>query len=287
NRAARRRCDAFCAARSRHGAGGKTGRMRRLKRMFGAVFLLYLGYGVVMTVVHPSMIYPFAGEPFERSGYAHVVLETPDGDLSLQVHEGADDAPVVLMFMGNSGTWAWHTALLEPHEALDQTIIAVEYPGGGGVPGSPSEGRLKREALVAADYALALGKPVIVHGYSLGTGLAVHVAAQREVAGVILDAPYARLCDIMTTASALPACYMPFVHKWRSFDEALLVDEPVLIRHGTRDQVVPFAQGKRLAPAFGDHVTFVAIEGKGHGTMHESPTYGEAGLSFMTRILAN
>ena len=261
--------------------------MRLWKRMFGGLFILYLGYGVLMTAVHPALIYPFADVPFQRAGYEHVVLETADGGLSLQVRQGDDDAPVILMFMGNAGTWAWHGPMLDEHEALDRTIIAVEYPGGAGVPGDPSETRLKADALAAADYASSLGKPVIVHGYSLGTGLAIHVAAQRDVTGLILDAPYARLCELMTTASALPACYMPFVQKWQSADEVSQVDEPVLIRHGINDQVVPFTQGQRLATYFGDTLTFVPIEGAGHADMYKSPTFVKAGLSFTERVLAD
>ena len=255
--------------------------------MFGGLFILYLGYGALMTAVHPALIYPFADEPFQRAGYEHVVLEAPDGTLSLQVRQGATDAPVVLMLMGNAGTWAWHGPMLDEHEAFDRTIIAVEYPGGAGVPGEPSERRLKTEALIAADYAASLGKPLIVHGFSLGTGLAIHVAAKRAIAGLILDAPYARLCELMAARSGLPACYMPFVQKWLSAEEAPQVDEQVLIRHGTKDQVVPFAQGERLAPYFGDHLTFVAVEGQGHGNMFKSPTFAEAGLAFVDKVLAD
>ena len=119
--------------------------------------------------------------------------------------------------------------------------------GGAGRPGDPSEARLKSDALLAADFALKLDRPVVVEGFSLGSGLATHVGANRPVAGVILVAPYDRLCRLMASRSWLPACLLPFVQKWHSIEDGKRIDAPLLVLHGTEDGLIPPKRGEAFA----------------------------------------
>jgi uncharacterized protein len=249
---------------------------------------VYIGYAVLMTALHPQMIYPFADVRFERPGYQREVLQTETGEIWLQVHDQPEARAVALVFMGNSGVLAWHLPLLEEHEGQGLTVVALEYRGGGGAPGSPSEVLLKQDALAAFDFIRTTwpDAPILVHGYSLGTGLAMEVAAKREAVGVILDAPYAWLCQVMTARSGLPACFIPSVQGWASGNLAPLVSEPVLIRHGTEDELVPFAQGEKLAALFGREVTFVRLKGAGHGTLFRWPAFAVEGNAFLDAILS-
>jgi uncharacterized protein len=248
---------------------------------------VYLGYGVLMTLLHPQMIYPFADVAFERPGYVREVLATESGDIWLQVRDRPDARAVVLVFMGNAGVLAWHLPLLEEHEGQGLAVVAQEYRGGGGAPGSPSETLLKQDALAAFDFVRATwpDRKIILHGYSLGTGLAMEVAAKREADGLILDAPYAWLCQVMSARSGLPACFIPTVQGWASGDLAPLVSEPVLIRHGTEDELVPFAQGEKLAALFGREVEFVTLEGASHGTLFQWPEFVSSGQAFVDQVL--
>ena len=69
---------------------------------------------------------------------------------------------------------------------------------------------------------------IFVHGYSLGAGGAMYVAANQQVGGDIWNAPFARLCDLMTGASYLSACYPPMVRRWNMragyLDKCAVVD---------------------------------------------------------------
>ena len=118
--------------------------------------------------------------------------------------------------------------------------------------------------------------PVFFQGYSLGTGLALHVAARRDFAGLLLDAPYARLCEVMAARAWLPACLMPFVQKWNSLADVASLAMPVLIQQGTADQVVPVAQGMKLAAAIGaggGQVWFQPLPGGLHDDLLTVPPY--------------
>lgn len=243
----------------------------------------YLIYAAAMVVLHPSVIYPFGSDVFDDPAFKQEVVS--DRNVAVAAAEGSDDL-AVLFFMGNGGALAYFTYSLDAHQSAGRTIAAMQYPGGGGIPGKASEAGLKADALAAYDWLAAQhGGPIAVHGFSLGTGLAIHVAAVREVEAILLDAPYAQLCGLMTKASYLPACFMPGVQKWRSANDVPSLSAPVMIQHGTADQLIPLREGQRLAAvmqAAGLQVTFHAVEGATHNNLAGQPGYRDRINDFLS-----
>ena len=140
------------------------------------LFAAYLAYGLLMVWMHPRFIYPFIQEDQPLLGFTRKPMAAGDGT-EITFQEAAGPGPVLLYFMGNAGAlWAFEEGL-RPHVEAGRHVIALEYRGGAGLPGRPSETTLKSDALVIADYALSFGRPVVVQGFSMGSGLAVHVAA--------------------------------------------------------------------------------------------------------------
>jgi dienelactone hydrolase len=228
----------------------------------------YQAYAIAMVLIHPQFLYPFGADPFQNSDFRQDVVS--DRNVAVATAQGA--APLaILFFMGNGGALAYFTNTLDAHQDAGRTIAAMEYPGGGGIAGKPSEAGLKADALAAYDWlALQHDGPIAVHGYSMGTGLAIHVGAARPVAAILLDAPYVRLCELMTKASWLPACFMPGVQKWNSAADVPALNAPVLIQHGAADQLIAISNGERLAKIMQDaglDVTFHAVEGATHNSL--------------------
>lgn len=238
----------------------------------------YVAYAVIMVAFHPRLIYPFQPDDRVLAGFTRNVLQGNDGtEISVQERVGA--GPVVLYFMGNAGSLAFFEQAFAAHVAADRHVVAMEYRGGGGRPGTPSETRLKTDALTVADYALGFDKPLIVQGFSLGTGLALHVAASREVDRVVLTAPYDRLCRLMMARSWLPACILPFVQRWNAYDMATEVNVPMLVLHGAEDALIPpsySAAFRTLSP-----VSYELIEGAGHNDIGSFPAHGAAIAAFL------
>lgn len=247
---------------------------------------LYLTYGVLMIWLHPQFIYPFGPDEFDAPGWQQEVVG--DRRVALAVHDGSRDV-AVLFFMGNGGALAYFTYTLDAHVAAGRTVAAMEYPGGGGIPGKPSEARLKADALAAYDWLRARHDgPIVVHGYSMGTGLALHVAADREVAAIVLDAPFVKMCELMTRASWLPACWIPGVQKWDSARYVPQLSAPVLVQHGTADQLIPMEVGQRLAGLMeeaGLAVTFHAVEEATHNNLAGQMGYQERIDTFLSEAL--
>lgn len=251
---------------------------RRLRSLLFKLLGAYVVYAIAMILLHPGFIYPFDQRGFEGEGYREVLVEVPGADpLPVQVAQGQSGAPVILYFMGNLGALELFRPMLDHHKDQGRWVVAMPYRGAGGVPGEPSEQGMKRDALAVFDALdeIVTEGAVVVQGYSMGTGLAMYVAAERPVDGVILSAPFDRLCGLMAKRALLPACYLPFVQKWDSLADAGDVDAPVLVLHGDRDELIDIARGRRLAEALAGstEVAFQVIPGAGHSNLFGADGY--------------
>ena len=247
----------------------------------------YLVYATVMVLAHPQFLYPFADASFDQPGFA--VTTAGSRDVPVTLSEGSGEV-AVLYFMGNAGALAYFVAPLQMHQDADRTVAAMQYRGGGGVAGAPSEAVLKADALVAFDWLAARHDgPIVVHGFSMGTGLAVHVAARRDVAAVILDAPYMRMCELMARASLLPACQLPSVQRWDTAADLTLVTAPVLVQAGDADDVIPPDNSRAIAKALRDNntpVTLQIVEGAGHNDLMFAEGYAARISAFLAEVAA-
>lgn len=244
--------------------------------------LLIVGYGLygaVMVAIHKRYIYPFDQTVFNHPDFTAVEIPVEGAaPLPAYVAEGPPDAPVIVYFMGNGGSLDLFRSILDYHLGQGASVVAMSYRGGGGTPGPTSEAQLKADALALMDALPGLGfeDPPLVHGYSLGSGLAVHVAARRKVAAVLLSAPYDRLCTLLAKASYLPACRLPGVETWRSADDLDGIEAPITILHGDRDALIPPVRSEGLRDAMestGIEVTRTEIAGANHVDLMSFPDY--------------
>lgn len=251
-------------------------------RLILSLTAMYGLYAAVMVLLHPTFLYPFVQTPFDHSAYeTHVIAD--DGP-TVYVHDAGPDAPVVVYFMGNVGAVQVFLPMLEAHRRTGRSVVAMAYRGGGSVAGTPSERSLKSDALATFDALpdLLSAPPdiTVVQGFSLGTGLAVHVAANRDVSGVVLSAGYDRICRLMARASGLLACTVPGVQTWDTIQDAGAVTEPVLMLHGTADDIIPESYGRDLFDGLTgvdpDAQHFVQISGAGHNNLLRFPEYWRA-----------
>jgi fermentation-respiration switch protein FrsA (DUF1100 family) len=127
-------------------------------------------------------------------------------------------------------------------------LVGVDYRGYGGSTGQPTERGLMIDAETAYAFAAARypAARIAVWGESLGTGVAVALAAERPVGRLVLEAPFTSTADI----AALHYPYVP-VHwlmkdQFRSDEKIGAVKAPLLVLHGGRDPIVPIRFGERL-----------------------------------------
>ncbi|MGH6674300.1 MAG: alpha/beta hydrolase [Xanthobacteraceae bacterium] len=159
-----------------------------------------------------------------------------------------DGKPVIVYFHGNGGALRYRVGRFKKLVGAGNGLVALEYRGYGGNPGSPTERGLIADGEAA--YAFAAARypvhQIALWGESLGSGVAVAVAAKEKVGRVILEAPF-------TSAAAVASIrywYMPvrllMKDQFHSDERIRKVTAPLLILHGVHDRVVPYAMGERM-----------------------------------------
>lgn len=252
--------------------------------VFAAFLTVYVIYGCFMAWMHRAVIYNFFPEDYPLPPLERVDL-SEIGASRVSVFDGNET--VVLFLMGNGGSLAHHVPWLEFYVQSGYTLVAMEYPGGAGLPGKPTEAVLKDQSLKVFDWVADQypGQPIIVHGYSMGSGLAIHVAARRHIAGLVLEAPFGAMCRLMARATFLPACLIPFVDHWKSEVDVPNIKVPVLMLHGEIDRVVPLFEGQRLRQAFPDtQVQHVGFPEGNHVNLPDFEEYGEVIDAFIAQL---
>src|SRR2546426_6993762 len=162
--------------------------------------------------------------------------------------------PALLWFYGNGENIASIGGIVRDFQPPGAALLVVDYPGYGGSGGRATEAGMYEAADSA--YAAVARRPdvdrarIYAYGRSLGSAVASHVAAQHEVAGLVLESPFTNALDIAREHYAL---FPRFIVRLRldNLANLRLGRRPVLVFHGTADRLAPLAMGRRVAAAGG------------------------------------
>lgn len=235
----------------------------------------YLGALAALFAIQRSLVFPIpvterttpaaAGLPEAEEH----LLPTADGERVIVWHVPAKPGhAVVLYFPGNGDYLAGGVSRFRSITADGTGMIALSYRGYAGSSGHPSEQGLLRDAETA--YAFAVGRykadRIMVWGFSLGSGVAVALAASHPLGKLILEAPYTSIADI---AASIPRFRWAPVRlllrdPFHSDQRIAAVTAPLLIMHGGRDAVVSIGFGERLFALAHEPKQFVRFAEGGH-----------------------
>lgn len=226
-------------------------------------------------VSYPRLLYPAPqADPFAPGEGRLLTLRARDG---VTVHatwlSGPKDAPVIVYFHGNGvvmGDVQWMA-----RELLQRGlgVVLAEYRGyglsAGGEGAAPSETGLydDAEAVLAALAAEGIGpQRIALLGESLGTGVAVEMAVRGRGSRLVLLTPYTSIPEVASHfAFGLPLRWL-MRERFDSLSKAARVTVATLVVHGTRDGVVPYSMGERLAAAL-PQARLITVEGGGHNDL--------------------
>ncbi len=207
-------------------------------------------------------------EEFDLAGFSRVAVPTRDG-LRLVAWQAPAlrGRPVIVYLQGNAEGLAARYERFRLFHAAGFGVLALGYRGFSGSPGTPNETGLAIDAEAAVGFLESTGikaSRIVVYGELLGTGLAIHLAAEGRAAAVILESPYTSAVDVARrTYWFLPVGLM-MKDQFRSIALAPRVAIPTFVFHGTADAVVPFSQGEAIYAALGGPKEFHAIAGGTH-----------------------
>ena len=250
--------------------------MTILKWLVVTACFLYVGALAALFFAQRAFVYPIPQTTRtspEAAGFGeaeeHVLAADDDASIILWHVPAKPGRRVVLYFHGNGEVLAWLVPRFREITADGTGLVAMSDRGYGGSTGSPSESALLRDAAAAYDFARARydAERIVVWGFSLGSGVAVPVAAEHPVGGLILEAPYTSITDL--AARAFPFLPVrPFVRDSFHSDERIArVTAPLLIMHGAQDPVIPIGLGERLFALAHEPKQFVRFPEGGHNDL--------------------
>lgn len=179
------------------------------------------------------------------------------------------DKPVFLYFTGNAGALWMRAPRFREMTADGSGLVALSYRGYGGSGGAPDEDGLIADAMAAYAFATSLYAPerIVLWGESLGSAIAVAVAAKEPVRALILETPFTSAADIGAEIYPFLPVRLLMKDQYRTDLRIKDVRAPILILHGERDAVIPFAMGQRLFALAPEPKHFAAFPQGEHETL--------------------
>lgn len=241
------------------------------------VALALAGYGVLLgglfvaqrgLLYHPTQEAPALPRALQPE-LREVESETADGLRLRHWYHPPNEmgAPVLVVFHGNAGDRADRLDKYAAFPEAGYGLFLADYRGYAGNPGRPSEAGLIADGRSVLDWLEAHGVPGgrhVLYGESLGTGVAVALAAERPVGAVVLESPFTALADVAQ------AHYWYVPAKWMMldrFDSAARIADlqaPLMVLHGEADDTVPVRFGRRLFEMAPEPKEALFLPGAGH-----------------------
>ncbi len=194
----------------------------------------------------------------------------------------------LVYFHGNAGHLGDRLILVQPYLDAGYGVLLAGYRGYGGNPGRPGEEGFYADGRAALAWLAANGvapSRTVLFGESLGTGVAVQMAVEYRIAGLVLQSPFTSVVDVgQDKVPWLPVSLL-MTDRFDSLSKISRITAPLLLIHGEADRVVPIHLGRRLFEAAPEPKTAQFVPGAGHNDLHRFGA-GEAVLEFLGTFTA-
>jgi uncharacterized protein len=185
---------------------------------------------------------------------------------------------------GNAEDLAGHCEIFWNN--LDANVLLVNYRGYGQSAGKPGETEMVSDCLEIYDlFCAETGTPpenIFLMGRSLGTGVAIQVAAARPAAGLILVTPYENIAAIVRFQYPWLPLRRMLRHPFAAIDFAPNIKIPALVILAQFDEVIPAESGRKLGEALGGETEIITLP-TGHMDINEHPDYFKAINRFINK----
>ncbi len=241
--------------------------MKRLRyflwRVARFLLVLYIGLAVFGWLGSERMIFQPQPASYGADLPGWREVKAADGTPLAVVHlPNAAARHTIFYFHGNAEDLGDDFPQLRDFHAAGFAVLAFDYRGYGRSGGKASEANVYADTRAVLAYAREkLGvtpERMVVVGRSVGSGPAVELAAHEPVAGLVLISPFTSAFRVLTRVKILP------FDRFDNLAKIGRVRAPMLIFHGTADEVIPFSHGKSLFATANGPKRNVWIEGAHH-----------------------
>tara|TARA_B100001079_G_scaffold89652_1_gene76991 strand:- start:404 stop:1108 length:705 start_codon:yes stop_codon:yes gene_type:complete len=155
----------------------------------------------------------------------------------------------ILFLHGNAGALENRIYKLNHFKNMDINFLIISWRGFNGNKGKPTEKGLYKDARGAVAWLKTKGiteKDIVLYGESLGTGIAIEIAQNKNFAGIILESPYTSMIDLGKDKYPFLPVKLLLRDKYESINKIKNINSPILVMHGKADNIVPFYMGEKL-----------------------------------------
>lgn len=234
-----------------------------MKAFVVIVVVSYVAFAAFAWLVSDRMIFQ-PPPPSYRAGQLPVIMvRTRDGAVPALYLPNPRAAVTVLCAHGNAEDLGQLVPWLEALRHAGFAVLAFDYRGYGSSTGAPPSAHGAVDDMEAV-YRHAVGtlkippSRLVLYGRSVGSGPATDLAARLPIGGLVLESPFVSAFRVVTKVPLLPFDRFPNLRHVRQ------VRAPLLVIHGTDDEVIPVSHGRRLFDAAGQPKQSLWIEGAHH-----------------------
>ena len=249
---------------------------RKFKKALVVLISLYLMVGSLLCFFQEKMLFlpTVLAQDYEYQfnyPFEELFFKTEEDVLINAIHFKLENPKGVVLFLhGNAGDLSRWGTLAEYFVEKQYDVLVMDYRTYGKSIGKLSEKALYHDAQYCYDYLKDKYKEedILVYGRSLGSGLATFIASKNNPKQLILETPFYSVLDVAQSRFPMFAVKQLLKYKLLSYQFVKQIECPILMLHGTKDQVVPYESAKKLFNASPKLQTkFVSIEGGRHGNL--------------------
>jgi len=190
---------------------------------------------------------------YSLNNFEEKILPTPDNkEIFAWYKPATKKRKLVIYFHGNAGNLGDRARKFAVLAQEGYGVLAISYRGYSRSLGKPTELGLMNDGEAAINFALAQNyklNDLIFFGESLGSGVAVQMAARHTPYAVVLESPFSSIVSVAQKIYWYVPVSLLLTDKFESIKFAPKITAPVLIIHGTADKVVSYAEGEKLYQA--------------------------------------
>lgn len=258
-------------------------RKRIIYRWLKVIIILYCLIGIALYYLqdyflfHPELLasdYKFQFK--SRSSELRIPVNDED-TISLIKFFPAIDSPkgLVLYYHGNMKNVQHYAGYADVFLQRGYEVWMGDYPGYGKTTGERTEEKMYEQSRIIYSLAASVYNfdSIIIYGKSLGTGMAAYVASYEKARAVVLETPYYSIPSMFAHYAFIYPVNAMVNYKIPTYRFIEEVKYPIVIFHGTKDNVIPYENAKRLQPVLKKGDKFITIKDGGHNTLTKFDDY--------------
>lgn len=236
-----------------------------IKTLIQFILVGYMGLSLFAYLIAPGMIFIPPKPSYERSP-STIMIRTENNILIAANYYPNPKAQYTILYChGNAADLGLISPLLQYFQANGFSVFSFDYQGYGQSGGRPSESGTYRDAEAAYDYLVkdlhVAPEKIIVSGKSLGAAVALQLALNKKVAGLVMESPFLSAYRVMTQIPLFP------FDRYTNLSKIKDLKVPLLVIHGTADNTIPFWQGKKLYDVAKVPKAKLWVEGANHNNV--------------------